>query len=222
MLVLSAGQSDKEHTIYIKCYSFPEIQSLFIQLCNLQKDRLVLPELNVNVKESGVMWLCYLYDIPLEKQEIKDKVKDRNLLQELLKKTFGLSMSVFEDISSTPNPLSLSVVQLSGLLPLQSYLQLREGEDEEKGYSLHQSSFSMIVTKLKEIYDTNTFHRLVQISMIRYPSPDPVIRTVLKKYNEDWVVLFDKDPSAFYQVLQQSTQPIYRCLSSRSYKNKEF
>ena len=173
--------------------------------------------------ESGVQWLCYLYNIPLEKQEIKEKVKDKNQLQELLAKTFGLSLSVFEDIDcNTGTPLSLPVVQSSGLCSLQHYVQLPKDASEEEGYLVNHSSFSMIMTKLKEFYDLNTFHRLVQISMIQYPSPDPVIRAVLKKCNEDWVVLFDKDPKAFYQVLQNSIQPIYRSLSSRSYKNKQF
>ena len=221
--MLSSEQSGKEQTVYLKCSSFSEIQSLFIQLCNLRKDDFVLPTLNVDVTESGVQWLCYLYDIPLEKQEIKEKVKDKNQLQELLAKTFGLSLSVFEDIDCNARAsLTLPVVQPSGLCSLQNYLQLQNDASKDEGFWVNHSSFSMIINKLKEFYDLNTFHRLVQISMIQYPSPDPVIRAVLKKCNEDWVVLFDKDPKAFYQVLQNSIQPIYRSLSSRSYKNRQF
>ena len=47
------------------------------------------------------------------------------------------------------------------------------------------------------------FQRFVQISTIHYPSPFPLLRTVLSRMNPEWTALFDANPLAFIEGLQR-------------------
>ena len=81
-----------------------------------------------------------------------------------------------------------------------------------------ESSIVTVVKKIQASMTEEYFQRLVQISALQYPSPDSLLFTVISRENEDWGVLFTRNPEAFKQALQRSELFRRSSLSCRSFK----
>lgn len=192
--------------MYLKFSSFTQAQAAVVTLRQLIQCS-ILPSLDTNDVESCMKWLLFLYN------RSESVFSQDQPLEDLLLKEFGLNKSVFSKLSNKGLTNTSVVVKKDGIVSTNSYLQPQRTDETTL------SSYRDIIGYLKQFLSETEYNRLVQISYLSYPSPFPVIRDVIKRCNQDWVILFDKDPSGFCQSIRNSTQFLQHSYSFRSFRN---
>lgn len=202
-----------QENIYVKCTSFAQAESLIVTLRSLVSDQ-PIPSLDIQSKESCIRWLFFLFNVKYDEEEITSMAKSsKKELNEWLLREFGLTTAIFTEFSSNPLENTPCVVTSTGITTVESYLHPSKPTESHV-----LTSFEPIIKQLRSILKVEEYNRLVQITSISYPSPLPVIRAILKRCNEDWCVLFDKDPDGFCESIQHSSVMIRKSYSFRSFR----
>lgn len=202
-----------QENIYVKCTSFAQAESLIVTLRSLVSDQ-PIPSLDIQSKESCIRWLFFLFNVKYDEEEITSMAKSsKKELNEWLLREFGLTTAIFTEFSSNPLENTPCVVTPTGITTVESYLHPPKPTESHV-----LTSFEPIIKQLRSILKVEEYNRLVQITSISYPSPLPVIRAILKRCNEDWCVLFDKDPDGFCESIQHSSVMIRKSYSFRSFR----
>ena len=202
-----------QENIYVKCTSFAQAESLIVTLRSLVSDQ-PIPSLDIQSKESCIRWLFFLFNVKYDEETMSSMAKSsKQELNEWLLREFGLTTAIFTEFSSNPLENTPCVVTSTGIKTVESYLHPFKPTESHV-----LTSFEPIIKQLRNILKVEEYNRLVQITSISYPSPLPVIRAILKRCNEDWCVLFDKDPDGFCESIQHSSVLIRKSYSFRSFR----
>lgn len=198
--------------MFIKCSSFKQAQALIVTLRPLIQCR-TIPSLDLRSVESCVNWLLFLYDLKVEQTQFTSILNNSKELDKWLFQNLGLTHAIFSQLSRSGITNKPMVVMKDHLVSIHAYLQPAVPNERTL------SSYDAIIKQLQQILNEEEYQRLVQISYLSYPSPYPVIRDVIKRCNQDWVFLFDKDPSGFCNSIRYSTEFIQHNYSFRSFRN---
>ena len=183
--------------VFLKVNSFKEAQSSVI-LARTLMHRAPLPKKEDRCSHP-LQWLALLYD---------QSISNSALLKEELS---HIHSDWIENPSMIPN--ENIVVCSDSIMSVESYLI-----GTPKSDVVGESSTGTIVRKIRASMTEEFFQRLVQISALQYPSPDPLLFTVISRENKDWGVLFTRNPEAFKQAFQRSELFRRSSLSCRSFK----
>lgn len=182
--------------VFLRVESFVEAQSSVV-LARTLMHRQSIPK-KLNRSSDPLQWLANLYNQPSNSILLKEEMR-------------YIRPDWVESPSTIPN--ENFVVCFDSVMSVESYLL-----GNPKCDVIAESSIVTVVKKIQASMTEEYFQRLVQISALQYPSPDSLLFTVISRENEDWGVLFTRNPEAFKQALQRSELFRRSSLSCRSFK----
>lgn len=139
-------------------------------------------------------WALYLYQP--ERLPEADALAASVHVPSFLRETWNVAPAMLLD--RTPLLKEGLVVTEKEVVSVDDYL-LETRESQE----VISESVVAAARDLRSLMGGVLFQRFVQISTIHYPSPFPLLRTVLSRMDPEWVALFDANPLAFIEGLQR-------------------